>query len=202
MSLLRKNKETRSFPEVTRYLFCGSGITPHVASFEYPHGFKKLCNLLQHHLSFAFHLCRGTVYSGIMAFTSTITFSDEIKASLQPLEPALANLLRTANLHEDVLNALRVEKILDREMLASLDTTEEGLAESAKDAFGVDPEISFPHKKELAKLKKVWNQAKLQLDAKQKVDAVARAHGELVTMLVCDWRSLVTQFKKIRFVNS
>ena len=130
-----------------------------------------------------------------MAFTSAISFSDEIKASLKPLEPAFENLLRTATVHEDVLKALRMEEILDREMFVSLDTTEEGLAKSATDAFGVDPEINFDHKKDLAKLKRVWNQAKLQADAKQKVDAVARAHGEPITMLTCDWTSLMNQFK-------
>ena len=149
-------------------------------------GSRSFCNLLQHPLSFAFRVCRNTVYSGIMPFTSTITFSDEIKASLQPLEPAFENLLRTANLHEDVLNALRMEEILDREMFVSLDTTEEGCAKSAKEAFGLDPEI----------IRKVWNQAKLQSEAKQKVDAVARAYGEPITMLACDWQPLMTQFRQ------
>ena len=97
-------------------------------------GSRSFCNpVATTSLSFAFRMCRGTVYSGFAAFTSTITFSDEIKASSQPLEPAFENLLRTANLHEDVLNALRMEDILDREMLVSLDTTEEVLAKSAKD---------------------------------------------------------------------
>ena len=130
-----------------------------------------------------------------MAFVSTITFTDEIKAKFQPLEPAFENLLRSTNVHEDVLNALRMEEILDREMFISLDSTEEGFEKSAKEAFGVDPDKSFAHKKELAKLKKVWNQAKLQSEAKQKVDAVARAHGEPITMLACDWVSLMNQFK-------
>ena len=54
----------------------------------------------------------------------------------------------------------------------------------------------YLHKKELAKLKKVWNQAKLQADAKQKEDAVAKAHGEPITMLTSDWTSLMNQFKQ------
>ena len=44
-------------------------------------------------------------------------------------------------------------------------------------------------------MKKTWNQAKLQSEAKQKVDAVTRAHGEPITMLACDWVSLMNQFK-------
>ena len=131
-----------------------------------------------------------------MALTSTITFNDETKECVQPLEPAFENLLGTANLHEDVINALRMEEILDREMFVALDSTGEGRAKSAEEAFGVDPDISFAHKKELAKLKKFWNQAKLQADAKQKVDAVAQAHGEPITMLTCDWSSLTNVFKQ------
>ena len=61
-----------------------------------------------------------------MASVSTITFTDEIKAKFQPLEPAFENLLRSTNVHEDVLNALRMEEILDREMFISLDSTDEG----------------------------------------------------------------------------
>ena len=88
-----------------------------------------------------------------------------------------------------------MEEILDREMFISLDSTEEGFEKSAKEAFGVYPDKSFAPQKELAKLKKVWNQAKLQSEAKQNVDAVARAHGEPITMLACDWVSLMNQFK-------
>ena len=51
-------------------------------------------------------------------------------------------------------------------------------------------------KRNSPKLKKVWNQAKLQAEAKQKVDAVARVHGEPVTMLTCDWVSLMNQLKQ------
>ena len=131
----------------------------------------------------------------IMAFVSTVIFTDEIKAKFQPLEPAFENLLRSSNVHEDVINALRMEEISDREMFISLDPTEEGLAKSARDAFGIDPDQNFAHKKELAKLKKTWSQAKLQSEAKQKVDAVARAHGEPITMLACDWVSSKNQFK-------
>ena len=47
----------------------------------------------------------------IMAFVSTLIFTDEIKAKFQPLEPASENLLRSSNIHEDVINALRLEEI-------------------------------------------------------------------------------------------
>ena len=41
---------------------------------------------------------------------------------------------------------------------------------------------------------KAWNSAKIQADIKTKVDAVAKAHGEPVSMLKCDWISLMTRF--------
>ena len=63
---------------------------------------------------------------------NTSTAAD--KDAMQPLEPAFENLLCTANLHEDLISALRKEEILDREMFVALDSTEEGLAASAKDA--------------------------------------------------------------------
>ena len=37
-------------------------------------------------------------------------------------------------------------------MFVALDSTEEGLAASAKDAFGVDSSISFAHKKRMGKV--------------------------------------------------
>ena len=39
---------------------------------------------------------------------------------------------------------------------------------------------------------KAWNSAKIQAEIKTKVDAVAKAHGEPVSILKCDWISLMT----------
>ena len=41
---------------------------------------------------------------------------------------------------------------------------------------------------------KAWNSAKIQAEIKTKVDAVAKAHGEPISMLKCDWVSLMTRF--------
>ena len=99
-----------------------------------------------------------------MAFTSTISFSDEINASLQPLEPAFENLPRTANVHEDVLNALRMEEIFDREMSVSLDTTEEGLAKrTEKEQQHKKRHIGFWRNSEASKvciMHKTWKKKK------------------------------------------
>ena len=99
-------------------------------------------------------------YCGLCYDFVTITAAD--KDAMQPREPAFENLLRTANLHEDVISALRKEEILDRDIFVALDSTEEGLAASAKDAFGVDPNNSFPHKMELAKLERAGNNRTLE----------------------------------------
>ena len=53
-------------------------------------------------------------------------------------------------------------------------------------AFQMDPEL-FARKRELAKLVKAGHQAKIQAEANLKVDVVARAHGDPVTMLPIDW---------------
>ena len=109
-------------------------------SREYPRGFKKLLQSVATSSLLRLPPAPWYFYSCILAF---ISFSVEIKASLQHLEPAFENLPRTANVHEDVINALRMEEILDREMFVSLDSTEEGLAKSAKEAFGVGADKKF-----------------------------------------------------------
>ena len=124
-------------------------------------GLKKLLHFLAIPPALRSRLTLVLGYCGSMAFISTLTITAADKDAMQPLGPAFENLLRTANLHEDVISALRKEELVDREMFVAHDSTEDGLAASAKDAFGVDPSISFAHKQELAKLKKVWNQAKL-----------------------------------------
>ena len=48
-------------------------------------------------------------------------------------------------------------------------------------------------------LVKVWTQAKLQSYVKHHIDAIARVHSALVTMLIADWVSLMTQAKETVF---
>ena len=87
-----------------------------------------------------------------MAFVTTLTITAADREAMQPLEPAFENLLRTANFHEDVISAHRKEEILDRDIFVALGSSEEGLAASAKDAFGVDSSISFAHKQRNGKV--------------------------------------------------
>ena len=43
---------------------------------------------------------------------------------------------------------------------------------------------------------KAWSTARVQNEAKTKVDATARAHGESISMLNCDWTSLMRKFRE------
>ena len=118
----------------------------------------------------------------------------EEKATAPPLEPAFEALLRSGNIHEEVIWACRIQDILDREVFVALYHTVEGFKETVTAGLGIDPAAGFSHSREMAKVIKAWNSAKLQAEIKTKVDAVAKAHGEPVSMLKCDWISLMTRF--------
>ena len=100
------------------------------------------------------------------------------KATAAPLEPACENLPRASDAHEDITWALRVQRINDRQLLVSLDSTDEALKESAKDGPCVDVFEGFSHKREMAKLTQAWMQDK-------------------VITLTARWISLMVRFMKI-----
>ena len=102
---------------------------------------------------------------------------------------------RSVNLCEQLITAFRVQEITDRELFVALDTSEESLRDTCKEAFGIDPSKGFAHKRELGKVIEVWKNAKVHSETKLKIDAVARSHGEPVSMLSSDWESLMTTFK-------
>ena len=79
-------------------------------------------------------------------------------------------------------------------MFVSLHHTVEGFKEAVSAGLGIVPAMGFSHNREMAKMVKVWNSAKVQADIKTKVHAVAKAHGEPISMLKCDWISLMTRF--------
>ena len=99
-------------------------------------------------------------------------------------------------LDDSVIIAMRVNEILDRAIFADLAQDEEKMRKCA-DAFGIDQsdQATFPHQREMAKLLGAWRQAKTQREVKLTVDAIAKAHGEPVSVLTMDWNSLMTQFK-------
>ena len=59
----------------------------------------------------------------------------------------------------------------------------------------MDADSGFTHRLELSKLITAWTAARTQAEAKQRVDAVQKAHGEPVVMLPADWSGLIDQFK-------
>ena len=111
------------------------------------------------------------------------------------MEPALEALLRQVNLHEDVIWKFRINELCDRELFVAIDRDEDALRATMKSDFGLDPEKGFAHKREVAKVVKAWNTAKIQSEVKVKADAAARAHGAPVGMLEPDWASLMDAFK-------
>ena len=126
-----------------------------------------------------------------------IEFSAEEIANAPQLEPALEGLLRSQNLHEEVITAFRCNEIVSRAVFVSLDTSIEGLTKTAE-TFGIKVSSGeFIHKREMAKLIAAWQQGKVDQDTKQKVDAVCKAHGEPISMLPEDYESLLTAFAKI-----
>ena len=69
---------------------------------------------------------------------------------IQNAKPPLGreSLLRSVDFNESVLMAFRVQEILDKELFVALDTTEEALRLTCKDAFGNDAFKGFTHKRE------------------------------------------------------
>ena len=127
-------------------------------------------------------------------FVSTLEMTAEEKATAPQLEPAFEALLRSGNIHEDVILACRVQDILDREVFVSLLHTVEGFKEAVTAGLGINAAVGFSHSREMAKMVKAWNSEKVQVEVKTKVDAVAKAHDEPISMLKCDWVSLMTRF--------
>ena len=88
-----------------------------------------------------------------------------------------------------------------RRFFVALDQTVEGLTDTLKEAFGVDPSKGFAHKRELAQLIAAWEESKVQCETKTKVDAVARAHGEPISHLPADWESIMKGYKQKHGAN-
>ena len=78
----------------------------------------------------------------------------------------------------------------------------EGLTETLKEEFGVDASQGYAHKRELAELIAAWEESKIQSETKNKVDAVARAHGEPISHVPADWESIMKGFKQKHGANT
>ena len=128
-------------------------------------------------------------------FRSTLTFTEDQLATAPDLEPAFENLLRTLNVDESLIKALRINMITDRETFIGLDDTEAGFKSIGPD-LGIDlTNGGLAHKREMSRLISAWKQARLASEAKQQVDAVAKAHGVPTSLLAEDWTSMMLAFR-------
>ena len=105
------------------------------------------------------------------------------RAAAPPMEPALEEISHTP---------LRSQQ----KLLWSLEFTVLLVRESCKDGFSTDPAKWFEHKLEQSRLFTAWSAGKVQAEAKLKVDACHKAHGDPTQMLTADWLGLVDQFKR------
>ena len=147
--------------------------------------------LLQYSMSHV-GMAASSLVAGVQVVPASvfIPITAEEKAAAPPMEPAMEALLRQANLHEDVIWKFRINELCDRELFVAIDRDEDGLRSTMKSDFGLDQEKGFAQKREVAKVVKAWNMAKVQSEVKVKADAAARAHGVPITMLEPDWALL------------
>ena len=117
------------------------------------------------------------------------TLTDDFKAAAPQLGPTLEAALRKYGVHEDIITAFRCKRIKSRTVFIALDRTVECLTER------------FAHKRELAQLIAAWEESKIQSETKNKVDAVTRAHGEPISHLPAEWRSIMKGFKQKHGAN-
>ena len=97
--------------------------------------------------------------------------------------------------HESVIGTLRVNAITDRDTFVNMFDSEAALKEGASD-LGFDLSTGgLPHKREFARVVTSWKTAKVMSETKLQTDAAPKAHGVPVTLLPCDWTSLLTEFK-------
>ena len=115
-----------------------------------------------------------------------LEMSADEKATAPQLEPAFEALLRSGTFTKKSYGHAESKTFLDREVFVALHHTVEGFSQAFSAGLGIDPAMGFSHTREMAKMVKAWNSAKIQADIKTKVGAVAKAHGEPVSMLKCD----------------
>ena len=126
-------------------------------------------------------------------FNSTITIAADQLATAPQLVPAFEHLLRNSTVHESVIGVLRINSITDRDTFVNMFNSEAALKDGASD-LGFDLSTGgLSHKREFARVVTSWKTAKDM--SKLQTDAIARAHGVPVTLLPCDWTSLLTEYK-------
>ena len=105
-------------------------------------------------------------------------------------------LLRSVDLHEEIILAFRDQQIKDQELFTAMDDTPAELKETCKEMFCLDfVKDRFAHKREWANIHKAWLQVKVYGEVRVKVDAVPRALGQPISFLTADRAYLVVQVK-------
>ena len=123
-------------------------------------------------------------------FNSSVVITDAQLVGAPQLEPAFEHMLRNSSVHESVISILHANAIVDRDTFVSMYDSESSLKEGAADLAG-----GLSHKREFARIATAWKTAKVMAETKLQTDAVAKAHGVPVTLLPCDWTSIMTEFK-------
>ena len=98
-------------------------------------------------------------------------------------------------MHESIISTLRINAVTDRVTFVHMFDSEAALKDGASD-LGFDLSAGgLPHKREFARVVTSWKTAKIMAETKLQTDAVAKAHGLPVTLLPCDWTSILSEFK-------
>ena len=94
-----------------------------------------------------------------------------------------------------VLSVPYVSAIADRDTFVNMCDSEAALKDGASD-LGFDLTAGgLPHKREFARVVTSWKTAKIMAETNLQTHAVAKAHGLPVTLLPCDWTSVLAEFK-------
>ena len=151
---------------------------------------------------------RSVVLAFLVVFCATIMAafyfydfysSRSARRRVRNWNPPFEHLLRNSSVHESVIGTLRVNAITDRDTFVNMFDSEAALKDGASD-LGFDLTTGgLPHKREFARVVTSWKTAKVMSETKLQTDAVARAHGVPVTLLPCDWTSLLTEEFKNKF---
>ena len=127
-------------------------------------------------------------------FNSSVVITDAQLVDAPQLEPAFEHMLRNSSVHESVISILRANSIVDRDTFVNM--TQNLPSRKGPVIWVFDLATGgLPHKREFARIVTAWKTAKVMAETKLQTDAVARAHGVPVTLLPCDWTSIMTEYK-------
>ena len=128
-------------------------------------------------------------------FRSNLTFTDEQISIAPDLEPAFGNLSRTLRVDETLMTALRVNMINDRETFVGWMTRKLVSKISLQTSASIWSIAVWPTRARCRDSSRPGSKPALLLKQKHHVDAVAKAHGVLTTILPEGWTSMMVAFR-------